>query len=115
MNPAPAFAVGEPVGPRSTSESMSGGTGPSLAPVENCTSASWTMPEAPLFAVMSSRKCRYSATASAGMSYDFVWNRSAKVSPARVSRVFQSLPSVEPLSVQSLGSRSAASLAEVSA
>lgn len=67
----------------------------------------------PLFLVTSSRKCWYST--GLAMSYDFVWNRSPKDSPERVSRVFQSLPSVEPWSVQSWGSRSSWSLADVSA
>jgi hypothetical protein len=44
-----------------------------------------------------------------------VWKRSAKLSPVRVSTVVHALPSVEPSSVQSRGSRSGASLAEVSA
>src|ERR687887_177179 len=71
------------------------------------------MSSAPLFLVMSSRKCWYSA--GSARSYDFVRKRSAKDSPERLSTVFQSLPSVEPCRVQSLGSRSAKSLAEVSA
>jgi len=91
---------------------MSSGTGPVPPPVENCTSASWSRP-APLFLVMSSRKCRYSA--GAARSYDLVWKRSVKDSPVRVSRVFQSLPSAEPHRVQSAGSRPAASFADVSA
>jgi hypothetical protein len=42
------------------------------------------------------------------------WNRSVKVWPVRVSSVVQVVPSAEPSSVQSRGSRSGASFAEVS-
>lgn len=115
VKPAPAFAVAEPLGPRSTSDSISFGAGACPPPVENCTSASWVIIEAPLFRVMSRRRCRYSAVRSPGMSYDFVRNRPSKLSPERVSRVLHSLPSVEPWRAQSFGSRVSKSFAEVSA
>ncbi|SCF79943.1 hypothetical protein GA0115255_106856 [Streptomyces sp. Ncost-T6T-2b] len=63
--------------------------------------------------MISRRKCLYAV--SPEKSYVFVSCRLAKDSPLRVSRSVHSLPSAEPLSVQSFGSRSAWSLAEVRA
>ncbi len=92
---------------------MSSGTGTSVSPVASWTSASWRASPAPLFRVISSRKCRNSAVCAS--SYVLVWKRSPKDSPERVSSVCQVSPSAEPFSVQSFGSRSSWSLAEVSA
>ncbi len=57
VKPAPALAVGEPDGPRSIWLRMSSGAGAEVSPSENWTSASWVASEAPLFFVMSRRKC----------------------------------------------------------
>jgi hypothetical protein len=75
-------------------------------------SASWSK-GSPLFAVMFKRKYWYAWLLV--NEYCLVWNRWGKVSPVRASRSVQFVPSVDPCSVQSLGSRPWESLADVSA